>query len=101
MLDIKFVRENVDKVKEALLKRGYEITLDEFLAREDERREILKRAEELRNRRNVVSEEIGRLKKEKKDASSLVAEMKGVSDSIKGLDEELRELEEETILCLM
>jgi seryl-tRNA synthetase len=101
MLDIKFVRENVDRVKEALLKRGYEITLDEFLAREDERREILKRAEELRNRRNVVSEEIGRLKKEKKDASSLVAEMKGVSDSIKVLDEEMRELEEKTLSFLL
>jgi seryl-tRNA synthetase len=101
MLDIKFVRENVDRVKEALLKRGYEVSLGEFLAWEEERREMLRKAEELRNRRNVVSEEIGRLKRDKKDASALVAEMKGVSDMIKELDEGLRGLEEKTLSFLL
>lgn len=101
MLDVKFVRENVDKVKEALVKRGYDLTLDEFLAQEEQRRDILKKAEELRQRRNTVSEEIGKLKRQKQaegaaTLSSLLEEMKGVSDEIKGLDEKLRELEEKT-----
>jgi seryl-tRNA synthetase len=96
MLDIRFVRESTDKVREALEKRGYEVSLDDFLAAEERRREILRKAEELRGRRNTVSEEIGRMKKQKEDASSLIAEMKGVSDEIKALDEQIRELDERT-----
>jgi seryl-tRNA synthetase len=57
---------------------------------------LLRDAEELRNRRNVVSEEIGRLKREKAEASVLLEEMKGVSDRIKALDEKLKEVEDET-----
>jgi seryl-tRNA synthetase len=96
VLDIKFVRENTDRVKEALEKRGYEVSLADFLASEEKRREILRQAEELRGRRNTVSEEIGRLKKQKEDASALIAEMKGVSDDIKALDEKIRELDAKT-----
>ena len=65
MLDARFVRENIDAVKEALHKRGYEFPLSHFLAIDEKRMVLLKEAEELRNKRNVVSEEIGRLKKEK------------------------------------
>jgi seryl-tRNA synthetase len=96
VLDIKFVRENTDKVKEALEKRGYDISLEDFLSNEEKRREFLQKAEELRGKRNTVSEEIGKLKRNKEDASALIAEMKGVSDEIKVIDERLRELEVET-----
>jgi seryl-tRNA synthetase len=96
MLDVRFVRENVDKVRGALSKRGYDLPLEGFLASEEQRREILKRAEELRNRRNVVSEEIGRLKRRKEDASAQLGEMKSVSDEIKRLDESLKALEDKT-----
>jgi seryl-tRNA synthetase len=96
MLDIKFVREHTDEVKAALKKRGYKVALDDFLTSEEKRREILRQTEELRGKRNTVSEEIGRLKKQKEDASSLIAEMKGVSAEIKALDEQLRELDEKT-----
>jgi len=102
MLDIKFVRENPDKLREALGKRGMgdffvpevQLSLGQLLEMEDRRRQLLKEAEELRNRRNVVSEDIGRLKREKKDADSLLTEMKGVSDMIKELDETLGKVEE-------
>jgi seryl-tRNA synthetase len=57
---------------------------------------VLKEAEELRNRRNVVSEEIGRLKRQKEDASARLEEMKGVSDRLKDLDEKLKDFEAET-----
>lgn len=94
MLDIKYVREKTEELKAALASRGYEVELDGFLRDEDNRRGLLREAEELRNRRNVVSEEIGQLKRQKEDAGALVAEMKGVSEKIKGLDARLRELEE-------
>jgi seryl-tRNA synthetase len=96
MLDIRYVRENPDVVKVALEKREYNLSLKDFLASEKQRKELLLKTEELRNRRNVVSEEIGRLKKQKLDAAALLEEMKGVSSEIKELDERLRELEEKT-----
>jgi seryl-tRNA synthetase len=96
MLDSRFVRENVNAVKEALKKRGYEFPLDDFLSIDQKRMMVLKDAEELRNRRNVASEEIGRKKREKADATAELEEMKIVSDNIKSLEEMLRSLEDET-----
>lgn len=94
MLDIRFVRENVETLKDAIRKRGYEIALDELLRLEGRRREIIRTVEELRNRRNVVSDEIGRVKKEGEDATVLIAEMKAVSEKIKGIDDELKGVDE-------
>jgi len=96
MLDVRYVRENVDAVKEALRKRGYEFPLADFLAIDEKRMAIMRKVEELRNRRNVVSEEIGKLKREKTDAGAQLEEMKKVADQIKTLDEQLRAVEEET-----
>lgn len=96
MLDSRYVRENVEVVKAALRKRGYEFPLAQFLAIDERRVTVLRETEELRNRRNVVSEEIGKLKRQKADASAQLGEMKGVSDRIKSLDEQLKGLEEET-----
>ncbi len=96
MLDVRFVRENTEKVREALEKRGYEVSLQGFLSAEEKRRSLMKKDEELRNRRNVVSEEIGRLKKAGQEASAQLREMKVVSAEIKALDERLRELDEKT-----
>ncbi len=96
MLDARFVRENIDVLKGALKKRGYEIGLSEFLSFEEERLRLLKESEELRNKRNVVSEEIGKLKRQGQNTDSLVAEMKGVSDRIKDIDEILKGIEEKT-----
>lgn len=101
MLDARFVRENIDVLKKALKKRGYEIGLSEFLSLEEDRLRLLKESEELRNKRNVVSEEIGKMKRQGQNANSLVAEMKGVSDRIKEIDEILRGIEEKTGLFLL
>jgi seryl-tRNA synthetase len=94
MLDAKFVRENIDTVKLSLQKRGANISLDEFVRLEELRLKLIKESEELRNRRNVVSEEIGRLKREKKDAESLMPEMKGVAERIKEIDEKRKGVEQ-------
>ena len=96
MLDARFVRENIDIVKKSLGDRNSTMPLDEFLGFEEQRRILLKEAEELRNKRNVVSEEIGKLKTLKQDASKLIEEMKGVSDKIRELDEKIKVLEENT-----
>ncbi len=93
MLDLKFVRDNIDLIKEKLLQRGSEISLDEFVAVDHERRKIIQDVEDLRNRRNIVSKEIGQLKKEGQEAHHLVEEMKAVNHKIKELEVLLDEKE--------
>jgi len=95
MLDLKFVRNNPEVVKKALDKRGARISLEPFLALDERRREKLVDAEKLKNKRNVVSEEIGRLKKAGQPAEELVLEMRDVSAAIKDMDDEIRSLEQE------
>lgn len=94
MLDARFVRDNIDIVKKALLHRNYEIDVEEFLKIEEQRRMLLKEAEELRNKRNIVSEKIAALKSQKKDVSELINEMKFVSDKIKSYDDKIKLLDE-------
>lgn len=101
MLDPKFVRENIELIKKSLENRNYDISLEEFLKTEQERRMLQQKADELRNKRNLVSEEIGKLRSQKKDASELIREMKGVSERIKEFDEKLRLLEESTLNFLL
>ncbi len=96
MLDVRFIRENVNAVQESLKKRNYEFPLSDFLSIDARRMAIMREVEELRNRRNVVSEEIGQLKRQKADASAQLEQMKKVADAIKVLEEQLRTVEEET-----
>ncbi len=93
MLDIKFVRDNPEKVQQALQNRGTDLSLAEFIDLEKERRELLNEVEGLKNKRNTVSQEISRLKKAKENADELVAEMRGVGDHIADLDAKVREVE--------
>ena len=93
MLDIKFVRNNPDAVRKALEKRGQKAALDEFLALDELRREKIFAVEQMKNRRNVVSEEIGRKKRAGEEAGDMVLEMRELSQKIKERDEEVREIE--------
>ncbi len=95
MLDSRFVRENPEKIDQALRKRNMDLDLAPFRDIEERRLSALRRLDELREKRNKVSEEISRLKKQKQDAQGLIEEMKGVSDSIKELEEGQRDLERE------
>jgi len=94
MLDLKFVREHTDQVLAAISRRGIELDLTAFLALDAERRVLQQRVEELRRRRNEVSEEIGRLKKAGQPAEDKVAEMRAVGDTITELENKSREQEE-------
>lgn len=93
MLDLKFVRNNPQLVEEALAKRGYNFSLEEFLKLDEQRREHLFVVEQMKNRRNVVSEEIGKLKKAGKDAQDMILEMRELSQRIKEKDEKVRKIE--------
>ncbi len=95
MLDTKLLREDPAGVEARLAARGPGVGLEAFKALDEKRRGLLKEAESLKEKRNSVSVEIGRLKKEKKDASGLVEEMQGVSERIKKLDEEVKGSEAE------
>lgn len=95
MLDLKLIRTNPDQVRTGLAKRGAEGLVDELLRLDRERRENLTKVEALKNKRNVVSKEVGRLKAAKVDVTNLINEMKEVNEEIKRLDEVVRTLEEE------
>jgi len=92
MLDLKFIREHPDEVREALVKLNDTAPIDEILSLDTQRRELLAEADALKHRRNVVSKEIGRMKE--KD-QALIAEMREVGDRIKELDGNLGRVKEE------
>ncbi len=94
MLDLKFVRNNPEIIKQALEKRGAKVNLNDFLFQEEQRRKILVQVEALKNRRNTVSEEVGRRKKSGEDAEQLVQEMRQVNQDIKEFEIKLTELED-------
>lgn len=93
MLDIKFVRDNMETVQQTLINRGNNTNLDEFLTLEKERRMLLSQVEVLKNKRNTVSQEISQLKKAKENADELVAEMRLVGDRIAEIDTGVKEVE--------
>ena len=95
MLDLKFVRNNPEVVKDALKKRNVAISLDEFLKKEEDRRKLLFEIETLKARRNTVSEEVGRLKKSGQDAENLVLEMREVGQTIKDLEQKSADIVQE------
>jgi len=97
MLDIKFVRANPEKLKEALDKRGYQIDFEEFLSLEKERLALLREIEQKRAIRNSVSQEIARIKKLKSDNETidkLIVEMRKLGDELGSIEEKLREIED-------
>ena len=94
MLDLRLVRERTDEVKAGIRRRGGEIDLREFLALDEKRRTAQQEADDLRRKRNDVSEEIGRLKKTGQQADDKVAEMRAVGDSIAALEAVIREAED-------
>jgi seryl-tRNA synthetase len=95
MLDIKFLRQNIELVRKKMAERAQTLDFDRFLAQDAQRRDILMEVETLRSERNNVSKEIGDLKKKKADASVLIAKMADVSARIKELDDRLRVTEED------
>jgi seryl-tRNA synthetase len=95
MLDLKRVRAESDRVRDAIRWKKGTADLDRLLELDETRRALLTRVESLKHRRNDASEEIGRRKRSGEDASVAIAEMKTVGDEIQELDQEVARLEAE------
>jgi seryl-tRNA synthetase len=93
MLDLNFIRQHPDEVKEALVSLNTDAPIDTILQFDDERRRLLKEAEALRAERNRVSKEIGRME-DQVARQAKIAEMREVGERIKDLDDRLRGVEE-------
>lgn len=94
MLDIKFVRENLDAVRQMLQNRHNPLNLDDFEGLEKKRRELLQQTETLKSERNAASKEISALKKKGESADEKIAAMRAVGDKIAEIDAELKTVEE-------
>jgi seryl-tRNA synthetase len=101
MLDLKFVRSNLDKIREMLKNRQYDLDISKFEELDQERRKRLAVLEELRHRRNKVNDKIAAMKKKGEDSSAVISEMKEVSSSIKEMEKELPRFVDELNELLM
>jgi seryl-tRNA synthetase len=90
MLDIKFIRENLDSVKNSIRDRGLKLDLDALIKIDDSRRKILIELEDLRAKKNMANDEITALLKSKKDAKDKIYSMKTIAERIDALEEELK-----------
>ena len=93
MHDLGYFRENLDVFADMARRRGITLDLDGFRALDKERREFITANEQRKAQRNKASDEIARLKKEKQNADSIIAQMKQVSELIKQTDEKVAELD--------
>jgi seryl-tRNA synthetase len=94
MLELRFIRDNIDLVKEKIKLRNISGgKIDAFIDIDRQRRELLAEVEVLRNRRNTVSQTVAELKKQKADAETLIAEMRQVNDRIKEIETDLTRIE--------
>ncbi|MDP7238347.1 MAG: serine--tRNA ligase [Candidatus Latescibacteria bacterium] len=94
MLDQRFVRENLEVVRQAIANKNEKVDLDDFIALDERRRALLRDSEGLKQQRNTVSEEIARMKRNKEDATATIEAMRAVSAKIKQLDADLAEVQE-------
>ncbi|HAZ38047.1 MAG TPA: serine--tRNA ligase [Clostridiaceae bacterium] len=97
MLDIKRIRTNPQAIKDAMAVRGEEFDpsmIDEVVALDEKRREILAEVETLKSKKNSESQQVPKLKREGKNVDELLADMRALSDKIKEQDEELSKVEQ-------
>lgn len=95
MLDLKFIRANLDAVRAGAKAKGESVDLDRFEALDVRRREIVQKVEALKQERNIVSRSIGELKRTGENADEPAAKAKKLGEDIKVLDAELKTIDEE------
>lgn len=94
MLDIKKIRNNPEILKRVELKMKENLNINEFMQLDEKRRQLLYNAEQLKNKQNVQSKLIPQYKKENKDVSELMEQLKKLADEIKELDNQVKEVDE-------
>ncbi|MCY3067853.1 serine--tRNA ligase [Aerococcus loyolae] len=96
MIDVRLLRDNFDQVAEALKGRGVEKeTLEHLRDLDQKRRQVIVEAENLKKERNIASDAIGQLKRNKENADDKIQEMKALGTKIKALDSDLDKLDQE------
>lgn len=101
MLDIKLIRENPDKINELLKRRNLELSIDEVIQVDVERRAVQTQADELRAKRKSESQKIGEMKKNGQNTDAIQEEVRKWGDEIKILEEKEVELEEKQRTLLL
>jgi seryl-tRNA synthetase len=101
MLDLKLIRENPEFVKKGIENKNERNRIDEVLALDEKRRELIIQNDELKAKRNQVSQQVGQMKKSGQDAATVIAEIKLVSDQITEMDSQLKNVEDELNNILM
>lgn len=95
MLDIKILRTEPDKIREALKKRNNDLDITPAIELDAKRRDLLAEAEQKKAAQNVITKKIPAMKKAGEDTAAVFAEMKELSGEIKKLDDELRKIDEQ------
>ena len=93
MLDIKQIRENPEKINELLRRRNPELSIDEVIKIDEERRQIQTKADELRAKRKSESQKIGQMKKNGENTDAIQEDVRVLGDEIKELEEKQNELD--------
>jgi seryl-tRNA synthetase len=93
MLDVKYLRENLESAKSRMATRGAEINWDQFVSLDQQRRDGLSAIERLKEKKNRLSGEIGKLKKSGADVAALMREVEEVSEAIRNSENPLAEIE--------
>lgn len=94
MLDLKFIRDNKDLVKESLKNRNSKIDIDELIRLDEERRSILVENEALKAERNKANDRISAFVKDKKNPKDIIVNMKVVSQKIADFDKKMDEIDQ-------
>ncbi len=95
MLDMKFIRENTDIIRETIKNKREKADIDKLLDLDNIRRDLIKKTDTLKATKNKASKEISQLKKEKKDATEILNEMKKIAEEEKVLSAQLKKIEKE------
>ncbi len=95
MLDLKFIRDNVEKVKAGLAAKRVNVDLTRILDLDQKRRQLIVELDELKAQKNAASDEIGRMIKEKTDPSMKISSMKQIASQIDAMDPVIKKLEGE------
>ena len=85
MLEIRFIRENPERVQAAARDKGYDVSIADLLARDDERRELQKQVDELRQKRNEIAAQM----KDGKPEPSMIEQGKQIKEQLAALETEL------------
>jgi len=94
MIDIKLLRDEPDRIREAMARRNAQVDIESLIALDQSRRELVHESEQLRAEQNRVSEAIAAKKKARENADEEVEAMRAVRDRIKELEEAVRELDQ-------